>query len=307
MGLDTACSSSLVAAHLARCALLQHECGTALSAGTNLMLLPGTSLRLAQLGALSSCGRSCTLDAAADGYGRGEGCTVLLMRAARSSSEAAHAPLAVLRGEALRSSSAPAILLTSRDGTSFYMLCGILCNAGSACNQDGRSSGLTAPNGPAQAALVRVALADAGAGPVHVGLISLHGTGTPLGDPIEASALGQALAGSHDSKDFWQSVVLGEIRVPQNVCRVALCHLATRANELRHWSFAASTKACIGHTEGAAGLHGTLLAMAALQRAAAPALLHCRTINPYVASALGEWRRAGGLKPSAPKVLLARP
>ena len=65
---------------------------------------------------------------------------------------------------------------------------------GSAYNQDGRSSGLTAPNGPAQTALVRTALAIAGALPQHVGLVSMHGTGTPLGDPIEVNALGQALS-----------------------------------------------------------------------------------------------------------------
>ena len=65
---------------------------------------------------------------------------------------------------------------------------------GSAYNQDGRSSGLTAPNGPAQTMLVRTALAVAGAMPHHVGLVSMHGTGTPLGDPIEVNALGQALA-----------------------------------------------------------------------------------------------------------------
>ena len=66
--------------------------------------------------------------------------------------------------------------------------------AGSAYNQDGRSSGLTAPNGPAQTTLVRTAMAVAGALPHHVGLVSMHGTGTPLGDPIEVNALGQALA-----------------------------------------------------------------------------------------------------------------
>lgn len=69
-------------------------------------------------------------------------------------------------------------------------------NAGSAYNQDGRSSGLTAPNGPAQTALVHTAIAVAGAAPEQVGLVSLHGTGTPLGDPIEVNALGQGLKGS---------------------------------------------------------------------------------------------------------------
>ena len=70
--------------------------------------------------------------------------------------------------------------------------------AGSAYNQAGRSSGLTAPNGPAQTALVRSALQVAGKQPHDVSMLSLHGTGTPLGDPIEVGALGQALASSQD-------------------------------------------------------------------------------------------------------------
>lgn len=71
--------------------------------------------------------------------------------------------------------------------------------AGSAYNQDGRSSGLTAPNGPAQTMLVQTAMAVAGVLPVNIGLISMHGTGTPLGDPIEVNALGQALSSSTHS------------------------------------------------------------------------------------------------------------
>lgn len=105
------------------------------------MLVPSTTAHLAQLGSLSSNGRSKTFDAFADGYGRGEACIVLVAR--RPGSETS--PLSAMHG--------------------------------SACNQDGRSSGLTAPNGPAQTALVRTATAVAGALPQQIGLVSVHGTG----------------------------------------------------------------------------------------------------------------------------------
>lgn len=83
--------------------------------------------------------------------------------------------------------------------------------AGSAYNHAGRSSGLTSPNGPAQTALVRSALAAADVKPAEVALVSVHGTGTPLGDPIEVGALGQALAGSRQQAD--QRHILGELRM----------------------------------------------------------------------------------------------
>ena len=160
VGMDTACSSSLVAAHLGHRGLLAREASVAVCAGTNLMLLQSTTLGLAQLGALSATGRSKTFDASADGYGRGEACVVFVSR--RHGGPAA--PCAFMHA--------------------------------SAFNQDGRSSGLTAPNGPAQTTVVRAALATAGAHPDTVGLVSVHGTGTQLGDPIEVNALGQALASS---------------------------------------------------------------------------------------------------------------
>lgn len=94
---------------------------------------------------------------------------------------------------------------------------------GSAVNQDGRSSGLTAPNGPSQTALIRAVLAAAALRPGRAALVALHGTGTPLGDPIEVNAVGQALA-----------------RPPGEHGFLAM----------------ASVKACFGHTEGAAGLTG---------------------------------------------------
>ena len=95
--MDTACSSSLVAIHLAHRGLLDGETSAAVAAGVNLMLVPNTSTHMAQLGALSPTGRSKTLDAAADGYGRGEGCIALTLRRAGSNFPGYH-PLAVMQG-----------------------------------------------------------------------------------------------------------------------------------------------------------------------------------------------------------------
>ena len=98
IGMDTACSSSLVATHLAHRGLLDGETTAALAAGVNLILVPDTSRHMAQLGALSPTGRSKSLDAAADGYGRGEGCVVLALRRSGERADGAYAPLAILQG-----------------------------------------------------------------------------------------------------------------------------------------------------------------------------------------------------------------
>ena len=108
IGLDTACSSSLVAAHLAARGLLDSETSAALAAGVNLMLVPGTFTHMAQLGALSPTGRSKSLDAAADGYGRGEGCIAVIMRRPGQAVITNDSPLAMLRGTEV-----PHLLLTS--------------------------------------------------------------------------------------------------------------------------------------------------------------------------------------------------
>jgi 3-oxoacyl-(acyl-carrier-protein) synthase/acyl carrier protein len=226
---DTACSSALVSAHLAHTALHNYECASAMAAGTNVMLLADTTAAICQLQALSPVGRCKTFDASADGYGRGEGFTVIVLQRQGSST-------------ANSGQQQPVALVVA-----------------SAVNQGGRSSGLTAPNGPAQTALVRTAMA-AGQGitPAQLGVISIHGTGTPLGDPIEIGALAQAL--------------------PQGHSGVAVI----------------SNKSCFGHTEGAAGLTGLLAAMGSLRQAMVPGIMHLREINPYVTSALGDWTRQRG-------------
>jgi acyl transferase domain-containing protein/NAD(P)-dependent dehydrogenase (short-subunit alcohol dehydrogenase family) len=162
MAVDTACSSSLAAAHIACQSLWSGESSLALAGGVNVILSPSTSIGFSKLRAMSPDGHCKAFDSRADGYVRGEGAAVVVLK-----------PLA----RALA------------DGDRIYALI-----RGSAMNQDGRTNGLTAPNGLSQEALVRQALASAGIAPARVGYVEAHGTGTALGDPIEMNALGAALA-----------------------------------------------------------------------------------------------------------------
>lgn len=151
MSVDTACSSSLVAAHLAAGQLLSGAASQAVVGGVSIQLNPSTTAMFQSTGMLSPDGRCKSLDASADGYVRAESCGVLLL-----SSTANPEP--------------GSVLLTA-----------------TASNQDGRSSALTAPSGPSQSAVMRAALAHT----EHKALttLQLHGTATPLGDPIEVGAL----------------------------------------------------------------------------------------------------------------------
>ena len=157
LAVDTACSSSLVAVHLALQSLHAGECDLALAGGVNLILSPQLSVVFSRAGMLAADGRCKTFDAAADGYGRGEGCGVVVLKPLSAAVRERDPVLAVIRGSAI--------------------------------NQDGRSNGLTAPNGLAQEAVIRQALARAGVAPRQVSYVETHGTGTTLGDPIEVEAL----------------------------------------------------------------------------------------------------------------------
>ncbi|HEX8171688.1 MAG TPA: amino acid adenylation domain-containing protein [Thermoanaerobaculia bacterium] len=162
--IDTACSSSLVALHLAMESLQRRECDAALAAGVSLQLSVDSAIALCKVKALAADGRSRPFDDAASGYGRGEGCGVVVLKR-----------LADAR----------------RDGDRIYAVL-----RGSAVNHDGRSNGLTAPNGPAQQAVIRAAMLRAGVAPHEVEYVETHGTGTKLGDPIEFHALAQVFGKS---------------------------------------------------------------------------------------------------------------
>ena len=161
LSVDTACSSSLVAVHLACQSLRQGECHTALAGGVNVMLWPELTVNFSRARMVSPTGRCHTFDAEADGYVRGEGCGVVVLKRLSDAVAEGNTVLAVIRG--------------------------------SAVNQDGRTSGLTVPNGPAQEALIREALAHARVESARVSYVEAHGTGTALGDPIEVRALAAAL------------------------------------------------------------------------------------------------------------------
>ncbi|WP_437606620.1 SDR family NAD(P)-dependent oxidoreductase [Sorangium sp. So ce834] len=158
MAVDTACSSSLTAIHLACRSLWAGECRVAVAGGVQLMLAPHLGVYLSRLHALAPDGRCKTFSADADGYGRGEGCGMVVLKRLSDAARDGDRILAVIRG--------------------------------SAVNSDGRSAGITVPNGKAQEAVVRAALAIAGLSPGDIDYVEAHGTGTALGDPIEVEALG---------------------------------------------------------------------------------------------------------------------
>ena len=161
---DTACSSSLVAVHLACASLRSGEADLAIAGGVNLILTPEGTIAFSQARMMAPDGRCKTFDDQADGYVRGEGCGLVVLKRLPDALRDGDRVLAVIRG--------------------------------SAVNQDGRSAGLTAPNGPAQVAVIRKALASAGVSANEVGYVEAHGTGTPLGDPIELRALGAVFGGA---------------------------------------------------------------------------------------------------------------
>ena len=161
---DTACSSSLVALHDACQALRLGECDMALAGGVNLVLAPYGMVLMSKFRALSPDGRCKTFDASADGYGRGEGAGIVVLKRLADAQAAGDNILALVRGTAV--------------------------------NHDGRSSGLTVPNPDAQQAVIKAALTAARIEPADIGYIEAHGTGTSLGDPIELRAL-EAVIGRH--------------------------------------------------------------------------------------------------------------
>ncbi|NET90275.1 MAG: aminotransferase class III-fold pyridoxal phosphate-dependent enzyme, partial [Kamptonema sp. SIO1D9] len=177
MAIETACSSSLVAVHTACQNLRNRECEMALAGGVSLMLLPDMTITFSQARMMSPDGRCKTFDAGADGYVRGEGCGMLVLKRLSDAVASGDRILAVIRG--------------------------------SAVNHDGLSNGLTAPNGLAQQAVIRQALCQAGVLPAEVSYVEAHGTGTALGDPVEIRAL-QAVLG--EGRQTGQTCSIGSVK-----------------------------------------------------------------------------------------------
>ncbi|WP_394827934.1 SDR family NAD(P)-dependent oxidoreductase [Pendulispora albinea] len=170
--LDTACSSALVAVHLACESLRRGECRSAIAGAAAMILSPLQHLFCSRAQMLAPDGRCKSFDEAADGYGRSEGVGVVLLK---------------------RVSDA------IRDGDSILAII-----AGSAVNQDGASGGLTVPNGPAQQRVIRSAIARAGRSEADIDYVEAHGSGTPLGDPVEMHALGEVFSAGRDaSRPLW--------------------------------------------------------------------------------------------------------
>lgn len=169
MTVDTTCSSSLVALHLAVSGLRGQECEVALCGGVGVIHHSYSTMLLTDMQALAPDGRCKTFADSADGYGRAEGCAVVVLKRLRDAERDGDTVLALVRGTAVR--------------------------------QDGESAGFTAPNGIAQEALMRAALANATLEPGDIQYVEAHGTGTPLGDPIEMASIAEVFGPSHSQRD----------------------------------------------------------------------------------------------------------
>lgn len=216
LSVDTACSSGLVSVNLAVQSIRTGESDMALAGGCMLMLVPEAAVSASGLGMLSPTGRSRPFDQAADGFVRSEGCGMVLLKRASDALADGDRILAVIKGVA--------------------------------SNQDGRTETVTMPSVPAQVAVQRAALADAGVEPEAVGLVQAHGTGTPVGDPIEFRALAEVYGRGNSG------------------CAVS------------------SVKSNIGHTESASGTAGLITAVLALQHGVVPRTLHLNELNSEISS-----------------------
>jgi myxalamid-type polyketide synthase MxaB len=215
LAVDSACSSSLVSVHLAMVSLRSGESDLALASGVCLNISPDVFVSLCKARMLSPDGCCKVFDASANGYVRGEGAGVLVLKRLSDALADGDRIEAVLRGSAM--------------------------------NHNGRSAGLTVPSGPAQQEVIHTALRNAGLSPSDVAYLEAHGTGTAVGDPIEAGALGAVFAARRDP------LLIG------------------------------SVKTNCGHLEWAAGVAGLIKTILSIQKGVIPPSLHLRNPNPLIA------------------------
>jgi acyl transferase domain-containing protein/NADPH:quinone reductase-like Zn-dependent oxidoreductase/thioesterase domain-containing protein/nucleoside-diphosphate-sugar epimerase len=216
--IDTACSSSSLAIHFAVESLRRGESDAALAGGVNMILTPETTIAFSKARMLSPDGVCRPFDAAANGYVRGEGCGLVLLKRLADAERDGDNILAVLRATSV--------------------------------NQDGRTSGISAPNSQSQVACIRAALSQAGLVPEDIDYIEAHGTGTPLGDPIEMQALGQ-IFGDGDE------------------CGTRPC-------------FVSSVKANVGHMETVSGVAGLTKVVLMMQHGEVAPQANFESLNTHI-------------------------
>ncbi|MCP4847493.1 MAG: amino acid adenylation domain-containing protein [Verrucomicrobiaceae bacterium] len=217
MSVDTACSSALVAVNLACKSIWSGDCDAALAGGVNALLMPDSSIGFSKATMLSPSGQCFAFDARANGYVRGEGAGLVVIKSLKRARE---------------------------DGDRIYALI-----RSAVVNQDGNTSSMTVPGEDTQAAMLRDAYAQAGMPPNRVTYMEAHGTGTPVGDPIETRALGE---------------VLCEGRAEGEECIIG------------------SVKSNIGHLESGSGIAGLIKAAMVLHKGQIPQNLNYQTPNPNI-------------------------
>ncbi|KGO60765.1 Acyl transferase/acyl hydrolase/lysophospholipase [Penicillium expansum] len=222
--MDTACSSSLTAVHLAAQSLRSGECGMALVTGASLILHPNFTQRLSYMHMMSADGISHSFDESANGYGRGEGIGAVLLKPLSAALADGDNIRAIIRGTGI--------------------------------NQDGRTPGITLPSPTSQANLIRSVYERHGISMRDTSYFEAHGTGTPVGDPIELSAVG---------------MTLGQARTPTD-----------------EPIYVGSVKTNFGHTEGAAGVASLIKVVLCLEKGTLVPNAGFKNINPKIR--LDDWR-----------------
>ncbi len=217
ISIDTACSSSMVAIHYACQSLKNHEIDYALAGGVNVLLMPESNITLCKAKALSPDGQCKTFDADADGYARAEGCGVVFLKRLADALRDKDNILAVIKA--------------------------------SAVNNDGKSAGLTVPNGKSQEAVMLTALSQTDLENKDISYIEAHGTGTPLGDPIEVNAINHVYGGQRG-----------------------------RDNPL----YLGTVKTNIGHLESASGIASVIKTVIGLQKKKIYKHLNFHKLNPNI-------------------------